>query len=208
MLMRPRINLHPSLLLFVALLAALLLVACGGGTPPAAPTLESAPIDAATGPTAPPADASGQGYPAPTAPASSDEPYPAVVIPTAAPTLTPSSYPAVEEVFQEPRFRIDQPVSAGATEITGQAPPNTPLAVLDITYNGGVLGLGRSDDNGRFSVPVAGLIEGNRIGLGIGELAAGQTIEQMAEFYFPYRGEGFMNIPNLGIYFDTALVAP
>ena len=107
-----------------------------------------------------------------------------------------------------PRFRIDQPVSVSTTEITGQAPPNTSLAVLDISYNGAVLGLGRSDDSGRFSVPVTGLIEGNRIGLGIGELAPGQSIEEMAEFYFPYRGEGFMNIPNLGIYFDTALVAP
>ncbi len=205
--MRPRIHLHPSLSLFVALLATLLLAACGGGAPQVVPTLESAPADAGTAPTVAPADAGGQGYPAPTS-ASADEPYPAVVIPTAAPTLTPLSYPAVEEVFQEPRFRIDQPVSAGATEITGQAPPNTPLAVLDISYNGAVLGVGRSDDNGRFSVPVTGLIEGNRIGLGIGELAPGQTIEQMAEFYFPYRGEGFMNIPNLGIYFDTALVAP
>ena len=80
--------------------------------------------------------------------------------------------------------------------------------MLDISYNGAVLGLGRSDDSGRFSVPVTGLIEGNRIGLGIGELAPGQSIEEMAEFYFPYRGEGFMNIPNLGIYFDTALVTP
>ncbi len=207
MLMQPRINLHPLISLFVALLAALLLAACGGGTPPAAPTLESAPADAGTVPTLPPAEANSQGYPAPTS-ASSDEPYPAVVIPTAAPTLTPLSYPAVEEVFQEPRFRIDQPVSAGATAITGQAPPNTPLAIVDITYSGAVLGVGRSDDSGRFSVPVTGLIEGNRIGVGIGELAPGQSIEEMAEFYFPYRGEGFMNIPNLGIYFDTTLVSP
>ncbi len=207
MLMRPRNSLHSWLSLFVALLAALLLVACGGTTPQVVPTLESAPADAGALPTVPPADAGGQGYPAPTS-ASSDEPYPAVVIPTVPSTLTPSSYPAVEEVFQEPRFRIDQPVSVSTTEITGQAPPNTSLAVLDISYNGAVLGLGRSDDSGRFSVPVTGLIEGNRIGLGIGELAPGQSIEEMAEFYFPYRGEGFMNIPNLGIYFDTALVAP
>lgn len=206
MFMRPRINLHSSISLFVTFVAVLLLVACGSANPPAAPTLESVPAGVESAPTVAPADAGGQGYPAPTA--SSDEPYPFVVIPTAAPTLTPLSYPAVEEVFQEPRFHIDQPVSAGATDITGQAPPNTPLAVLDITYNGAVLGLGRSDDSGRFSVPVTGLIEGNRIGLGIGELAPGQTIEQMAEFYFPYRGEGFMNIPNLGIYFDTALVTP
>ncbi|HRO23955.1 MAG TPA: hypothetical protein PLR07_06650, partial [Promineifilum sp.] len=68
--------------------------------------------------------------------------------------------------------------------------------------------VGRSDANGRFAIPVTGLVEGNRIGLGIGEVPAGQSLEQMAEFYFPHRGEGFMNIPNVGIYFDTTLVGP
>jgi hypothetical protein len=188
--------------------ALLLLVACGPNGQQASPTVESAPADSGIVPTAPPADAAGQGYPAPTVAAAPDEPYPSGAVPTAPPTFTPSSYPPAEEVFQEPRFRIDQPVSVSATTISGQSPPNTPLALLDITYNGAVLGLGRSDENGRFSIPVTGLVEGNRIGLGIGELAQGQTIEQMAEFYFPYRGEGFMNIPNLGIYFDTTLVTP
>ncbi len=79
---------------------------------------------------------------------------------------------------------------------------------MDITYNGAVLGTGNSDDSGRFSIPVSGMIEGNRIGLTVGALAAGQTLEQMAESYFPYRGEGFMNLPNLGIFFDTTIVSP
>ena len=188
--------------------ALLLLVACGSNGQQASPTVESAPADSGILATAPPADAAGQGYPAPTVAAAPVEPYPSGAQPTPPPTFTPSSYPPAEEVFQEPRFRIDQPVSVSATTISGQSPPNTPLALLDITYNGAVLGLGRSDENGLFSIPVTGMVEGNRIGLGIGELAQGQTIEQMAEFYFPYRGEGFMNIPNLGIYFDTTLVTP
>lgn len=190
-----------------------LLAACGSATPQAAPTvetapgLESAPAGDSALPTMPPADAPVEGYPAPTAAVPADA-YPGGQPPIAAPTVTPVSYPLAEEVFQEPRFRIDQPVSVSATEITGQSPPDTMLAIVDITYNGALLGYARSDGDGRFSIPVTGLVEGNRIGLGIGELAPGQTIEQMAEFYFPYRGEGFMNIPNLGIYFDTALVTP
>ncbi len=209
--MRSRIQ-HPSLISLLAILAALLLlVACGSGTQQAAPTaesapgLESAPTQDAVSPTLPPADAAGEGYPAPEAAAPVD-PYPGSESP--APTSEPAAYPPAEEVFQEPRFRIDQPVSAGATEITGQAPPDTALAIIDISFNGAVLGSGRSDANGLFAIPVTGLVEGNRIGVGIGELAAGQTLEQMAEFYFPYRGEGFMNIPNVGIYFDTTLVNP
>lgn len=207
--MRSRIQ-HPSLISLLAVLAALLLlVACGPSAQQATPTaesapgLESAPTQDATVPTQPPADVAVEGYPAPDVAVPAD-PYPGSQSP--APTSEPAAYPPAEEVFQEPRFRIDQPVSVGATEITGQAPPDTPLAIIDITYNGAVLGSGRSDANGRFAIPVTGLVEGNRIGVGIGELVAGQTIEQMAEFYFPYRGEGFMNVPNVGIYFDTTLV--
>lgn len=192
-----------------------LLVACGSPAGVATPAAETTGDGLATAEllATPVAGADQTGYPPPpaiTAPAG--EAYPGgspLIIP---PTFTPSSsYPPVapaEELFQEPRFRIDQPVSVSAVTITGQAPPNTPLAVLDITYNGAVLGMGRADESGRFSIPVTGLLEGNRIGLGISELAEGQTLEQMAEFYFPYRGEGFMNIPNLGMYFDTTLVTP
>ena len=188
--------------------ALLLLVACGPGAQQVAPTAESVPAADVALPTLPPADASTEGYPAPVVVATPADPYPAGEQPAPAPTVDPAGYPPPEEVFQEPRFRIDQPVPVSATEIAGQAPPDTPLAIVDISYNGAVLGVGRSDANGRFTIPVTGLVEGNRIGLGIGEVPAGQSLEQMAEFYFPYRGEGFMNVPNVGIYFDTTLVGP
>jgi hypothetical protein len=154
--------------------------------------------------TAPPADAAAGAYPPPT-PAPAD-PYPADG--QAAPTVAPAAYPPAAETFQEPRFRFDQPIAANATTITGQAPPNVALAIMDVTYNGALLGSGRSDDNGRFDIPVSGLVGGNRIGITVGELSAGQTLNQMAEQYFPYRGEGFMNLPNVGIFFDTVLVEP
>lgn len=193
----------------------LILAACGAAEAVPTPVTELDGAALATveaGSTAVP-NAESPGYPPPPAgDAQPADPYPGggnpLIIP---PTFTPpSSYPAVAtaEVFQEPRFRIDQPVGVNSSAITGQAPPNTPIAVLDITYNGAVLGIGRSDENGRFSIPVSGLVSGNRIGLGISELAPGQTLEQMAEMYFPYRGEGYMNIPNLGMYFDTALITP
>ncbi len=160
--------------------------------PAALTTLDSAAL-------ATPATPAGEAYP-PAVDAQPAEAYPAAV---------EESYPApVAEEFKEPRFRIDQPVSATATTITGQAPPDVALAVLDVTYNGALLGTGRSDANGAFSIPISGLIEGNRIGLAIGELTEGQTLNQMAELYYPHRGEGFMNLPNVGIFFDTTLVQP
>ena len=209
-------QINPTALIKIITMLAVLsvMVACGSVETAPTPAAEVPVQGLATAAVAPAAtaDLSGSYPPPPTGDLHPSEPYPGsgqVFIP---PTFTPErSYPPAapaDETFQEPRFRFDQPVSAVATSITGQAPPNTPLAIMDITYNGAVLGTGNSDDSGRFSIPVSGMIEGNRIGLTVGALAAGQTLEQMAESYFPYRGEGLMNLPNLGIFFDTTIVSP
>ena len=211
--MRSRNQPLPIIFLCAVLASLLLLAACGPG-PQGAATIESAPTVAPAGeatpsgvvaPTLAPA---GEGYPPATAAVATVNPYPGEGEAALPATSTPGAYPPAAETFQEPRFRIDQPVSASATTITGQAPPGLALAVLDVTFNGTLLGTGRSDESGRFTIPVSGLIEGNRIGLAIAELAEGQTLNQMAEQYFPNRGEGFMNLPNVGIFFDTVLVQP
>jgi hypothetical protein len=208
--MRSRTKPNVLMLLCALVASVLFLAACGpsanqtAATVAPAPALESAATTAVEAPTAPPAGG-GEAYPPPTQ-AAPAEAYPSD--PAAPPTVAPEAYPPASETFQEPRFRIDQPVAAGATTITGQAPPGTALAVMDVTYNGALLGTGRSDESGRFTIPVSGLVAGNRIGLAIGELTEGQTLNQMAEQYYPYRGEGFMNLPNVGIFFDTVLVEP
>ena len=70
------------------------------------------------------------------------------------------------------------------------------------------LGIGESDANGAFAISVSGLTVGNRIGLAIGALPNGMDIAQTAETYFPHRGEGFQNLPNIGVFYDTTLVQP
>lgn len=208
--MQVRIKKRYLLIVAGILSIAILLAACGpspttGPTP--APTLESAEGESLPAPTSTP----------PVAPDSADGSYPrptaiqeTVAYPADGQPALPESYPppVVEEVFKEPRFRLDQPMTANATTVSGQAPPNVALAILDVSSNGELLGTGRSDENGRFTIQVTPLIANNRIGLTVGELAAGQTVAQMAEMYYPYRGEGFMNLPNIGIMFDTALVQP
>ena len=210
--MRPKTRLTPYLFAVCALAFALLAAGCGGATTTTTPTLPAATDTAAgdalgtsatsTAPAAP--DASG--YPVPLTEGEAAAAYPA----EGEAALPAESYPApaAEETFLEPRFRIDQPVSATATTITGQAPPNLTLAVLDVTYNGAALGQGQSDANGAFSIPVSGLIAGNRIGLAIGALPEGMDLVQTAETYFPHRGEGFQNLPNVGVFYDTTLVQP
>ena len=200
---------------FCAIAALILMLVACGPTPPAGPTAESGPPVDATGeapalgdPSATTPLSNVEGYPAPAVVVETPESYPAPgegVPPVTPPT---GAYPPAEETFQEPRFRLDQPVAATATTVTGQAPPGVPLAIMDVTYNGTLLGTGRSDDNGQFSIPVSGLVAGNRIGISVAELTAGQSLNQMAEMYFPHRGEGFMNLPNVGIFFDTTLVQP
>jgi len=196
-------------MIILALALALALAACGPGAQQAAPTIAAAATGGVeslpTAPAAPAGDTLAYPPPADVAPAN---PYPSEGEAALPPTPTVGPYPPPAEEFREPRFRIDQPVAAGATLLTGQAPPNVALAVMDVTYNGTLLGAGRSDETGRFSIPVSGLVSGNRIGVTVGELQQGQTLNQMAEQYYPYRGEGFMNLPNVGLFFDTVLVEP
>lgn len=207
-------------LLFVALTAACGPAASDSDVVPtaaavdeqAAPALNEAPVETQV---EPPADL-------PTVPAAVPESYPApevivesaypgageVVVPAGDAMAEPYPPPVTEEVFLEPRFRFDQPLTANAISVTGQAPPDLAVAILDVTYNGAVLGQGRTDANGRFTITVSPLIEGNRIGITVGELQPNQSLNQMAEQYYPYRGDGFMNVPNVGILFDTVLVQP
>ena len=209
--MRSQTRKAPRLLLGLRAVA-LLVAACGGAATTTTPTLPAAtegasgegalsPSDATA---TPPAAPGGDAYPAPNV--ASVDPYPA----EGEAALPAESYPppAVEETFLEPRFRIDQPVTAATTTLTGQAPPNLTLAVLDVTYGGAPLGIGESDANGAFAISVSGLTVGNRIGLAIGALPNGMDIAQTAETYFPHRGEGFQNLPNIGVFYDTTLVQP
>ena len=154
-----------------------------------------------------PADTS---YPPPPPAIPLEESYPAETLPPPTATPIPDVYPppTVAEVFSEPRIRLDLPISVGDTAVTGTAPPGLALAVVDVTFNGGLLGTGTTDNDGRFNINVDGLIEGNRLGLSFGELEPGMTLADMSIKYYPHRGEGFMNLPNVGVMLDSTLIEP
>lgn len=121
------------------------------------------------------------------------------------------AYPAVTDLpsaTDKPQFQFANELTAGMTTLEGSAPPNLSLAVIDITFNGVVLGQGISDNEGRFAISVTPLPEGHRVGIGLATLEEGKTYEQSVEELFPYRGDNFMNIPNVGVYFETAMVQP
>jgi len=118
-------------------------------------------------------------------------------------------YPAPEPTYATngDRFRFD-PIMASNNEVTGSAPPNMALSIVDITYAGTILGQGHSDVDGQFSVPVSGLIEGHRIGISLADIPPGETLQSTIEQLYPYRGDNYQMVPNIGVFFETTLVEP
>lgn len=131
------------------------------------------------------------------------------VPPTKAPTetttgdspllLSPISPPAAEQIH----FRIETPLLAGATTISGQGPAGTPIEVVDITVAGEVIGTGTIGDDRRFVVSlVRPLQAGHMIGITLATAREAETWPGLWEL----RGENARAIPQLGYYFDTGLV--
>jgi hypothetical protein len=139
-----------------------------------------------------------------------EESYPAETLPPPSATPFPDVYPPPTEavVYVEPRIRLDLPVSSSDSVVTGTAPAGLALAVVDVTYNGALLGAGSTSNDGQFSINVDGLIEGNRLGLTFDELEPGMSLADMSIKYYPHRGEGFMNLPNVGVILDSTLIEP
>lgn len=120
-----------------------------------------------------------------------------------------SAYPAPAEpeprVDPSERFRFDLPLTANSTIVTGYAPENLPLALVDVTFAGVVLGSGQSDENGRFEITVTPLPEGHRIGIALASLEPGVEFQDKLVELYPYRGDGYMMLPDIGVFFETAM---
>lgn len=181
-------------LLFLILGLLFLLAACG-------PNKED-PAENTPAPTTSGTELEGGGYPPPGDTAG----YPPIGE-TAEAGDSDSAYPP-PLATDKPPFQLDLPLTAGHTTVSGQAPEALPLAIVDISFGGTILGTGSSDEDGRFSITVTPLPAGHRIGVTITEFESGITFEQIAEQYFPYRGEGFINVPNVGIFYDSSLTKP
>jgi hypothetical protein len=120
-----------------------------------------------------------------------------------------SAYPAPAEpdprVDPSERFRFDLPLAANNTIVSGEAPENLPLAIVDVTFAGEILGSGQSDENGRFEIPVTPLPAGHRIGIALASLEPGVEFQDKLTELYPYRGDGYMMVPDIGVFFETAM---
>jgi hypothetical protein len=102
-------------------------------------------------------------------------------------------------------FRLDKPIKAGATQVTGQGPAGVPIILQDITFVGPVLAAGTIGSDGRFTLELDTPLEADhRIGLTLGNLSGTQW--QHSDFSSAYYGDEARSVPQVGFFFDTAMV--
>jgi hypothetical protein len=168
------------------LIGVLLLVACSSGNP----TIQTTP-----------------GYPSPYTGNLADPSYPA---PTQV-ILDNSSYPAPPTPNQGSPvnivpFRLNKPISAVATTVTGTGPAGVPILLVDITLNGEILAKTTIGSDGQFTFTIEKtLISGNLIGIALSDLHLTKWVQAN------FSNEGFFGdaaklVPMVGFFYDTAQV--
>lgn len=64
------------------------------------------------------------------------------------------------------KFNIDEPLSIGASRVTGVGPDGFEISLVDVTVGYEILGSGKVDRDGKFDIEVApSLMGGHRIGI-------------------------------------------
>jgi hypothetical protein len=78
--------------------------------------------------------------------------------------------------------------------------------LLDITFGGSLLALGVIDQDGRFKLELNKPLEAHhRIGITLGDLSG--TGWQPQDFrHKGFYGDGALNIPQIGFFFDTCMI--
>ncbi len=120
------------------------------------------------------------------------------------PDVSPLDSPVAVPASVVP-FRLERPLTAGATEVRGTGPAGVPIFIADVTFMGEPLGTGTIGPDGKFVIKVQPLIDGHRIGLALGILDG--TPWKPEDFYLhDYYGPDAMQAPQVGFFHDTAMV--
>ena len=109
----------------------------------------------------------------------------------------------------EHRFSLDEPLVAGATVVSGTGPPGTAIIIVDVTAMAERLGSGFIKDDGTFVIDVNPPLINNRMigikaGIAVGETPPPNYLQDL----LPYNGDNATDIPQLGLFLDTASVVP
>jgi hypothetical protein len=137
---------------------------------------------------------------------SSEAPQPLesiVVAPSASPLDSPI-VPVAQPSKVVP-FQLDRPLRAGATEISGSGPEGILIVLEDVSFMGAFVGSGTTDESGRFQVTFSEPLESrHRIGLTIDVGGTSWTPDDFSSEAF--HGEEALLVPQVGFYYDTAMV--
>jgi hypothetical protein len=132
---------------------------------------------------------------------------------SAYPGMTPTpanSYPALASQTPDPKaiaMRLDLPLKAGATTVTGNAPAGIVVSIQNITTMGDELGSGVVGPDNRFTVTVVPLEANVRLGLFVKDV--GSSGKNPDDFNNDaYKGPNPLMVPSVGYYQDTASVTP
>jgi len=120
------------------------------------------------------------------------------LIPTPLVRVSPVATP--DEVV---RFRLDLPLKAAATQVTGRGPVGLGIVVIDVTRGVSVIGTGQIGAEGTFVVDVQPLIAGDRVGI----MVDGQSSEKLGANLETFWGEGGIQLPMFGDVFVSAMVS-
>lgn len=119
---------------------------------------------------------------------------------------SPVGTPASAEPAQVVSFSLEKPIVEGTDVVRGTGVPGVPVIITNISFMGKRLGAGVVDSDGRFAIQVPALEKNLFVGLQVGDLSATQW--QPEDFYgMEYRGDGAMQVPQVGFFHDTTTVA-
>jgi hypothetical protein len=173
-------------------------------------------------------------YPGPATTSSLNNPSQTAVYPPPVATADLSSYPAPTQVTQGENatganpaypapapsptmnsgtpvkvvpFKINKPLVAGTTDISGSGPADIPITLADISAYGEAIGEGTINSNGTFSIKLSKPLVANQwIGVTYSNLTGTKWVA--SNFDDPgFRGDSPQTIPLVGFFFDTAEVA-
>lgn len=119
--------------------------------------------------------------------------------PPPAPTSTSAAYPAPGEATGVP-LTLNKPIQAGAESVSGVGPPGLTVYIMNITFMGDQMGTAVVNDDGTFTVPVAPIEPGIRIGLTADVTTIGLTEEDIQP------GDGQIGVPQVGYFYDSYVI--
>jgi hypothetical protein len=103
-------------------------------------------------------------------------------------------------------FRINKPVLAGATTVTGTGPADIPVTLANLSLMGEILGETTVQPDCSFTIQLNKPIENNTwIGITHSDLKGTKWIPQ--DFQNPgFRSDGAQQVPQVGFFYDTTTV--